>query len=125
MNNQDLDGRTSSSTRLSREAAVAVVAEAMVSAAAAARLRKKPGRSSSIMVTVKKRGGSLHPSAPTFSSKAAGQRGSDLLASRRRLTGQGSVNPGPGDQGQLTLRIVDQGPNWPLDSTRDQSGPAL
>ncbi|KAK9136978.1 hypothetical protein Sjap_007572 [Stephania japonica] len=32
-----------------------------------------------------------------------------------RLTGQGSVDPGP----------VDQWPNWPLDSTRDQSGPAL
>ncbi|KAK9096670.1 hypothetical protein Sjap_022167 [Stephania japonica] len=42
-----------------------------------------------------------------------------------RLTGQESVDPGPVDQGQLTLRPVDQGPNRPLDSTRDKSGPAL
>ncbi|KAK9103865.1 hypothetical protein Sjap_021119 [Stephania japonica] len=60
----DLDGRTSSSTRLSREAAVAVVAEAAVSAAAAARLRGKPGTSSSITVTVKKKGGSLRSHFP-------------------------------------------------------------
>ncbi|KAK9116641.1 hypothetical protein Sjap_015588 [Stephania japonica] len=79
-----------------------------------------------------KRGVSRHPSAPILSSKATNQRGSDPLASRRRsppsrgsdggwwwLTGQGSVDPGPVDQGQLTLKPVDQGPGlnqgpvWP------------
>ncbi|KAK9116430.1 hypothetical protein Sjap_015377 [Stephania japonica] len=42
-----------------------------------------------------------------------------------RLTGQGSVDPGPLDRWSIDLRPIDRGPNWPLDSTRDQSGPAL
>ncbi|KAK9152708.1 hypothetical protein Sjap_000188 [Stephania japonica] len=83
MNGQDLDGRNITVNEAQSRGS-GVVAEAVVSAIAAARLRRRPGRSSSITVTVKKRGGFRHPFAPTLSSKVSGQRGSDPLASRRR-----------------------------------------